>query len=73
MHAMQYTFTLPADFPVDVIRERVARTGHLLDDWPGLGLKAYLIREREKDGSPGQPVRAVLPVAHRGGHELLPL
>lgn len=52
MHAMQYTFTLPADYPMDVIRQRVARTGHLLDDWPGLGLKAYLIREREKDGSP---------------------
>ncbi|MFI8949549.1 DUF4865 family protein [Streptomyces sp. NPDC053750] len=52
MHAMQYTFTLPADYPMDVIRQRVARTGHLLDDWPGLGLKAYLIRERGKDGSP---------------------
>ncbi|MER6163202.1 DUF4865 family protein [Streptomyces violaceorubidus] len=52
MHAMQYTFTLPADCPMDVIRERVARTGHLLDDWPGLGLKAYLVRERGQDGSP---------------------
>ncbi|MFD8431605.1 MULTISPECIES: DUF4865 family protein [Streptomyces] len=52
MHAMQYTFTLPADYPMDVIRERVARTGHLLDDWPGLGLKAYLVRERGKDDSP---------------------
>jgi hypothetical protein len=52
MHAMQYTFTLPADYPMDVIRQRVARTGHLLDDWPGLGLKAYLVRERGKDGSP---------------------
>ncbi|MEU8733762.1 DUF4865 family protein [Streptomyces tendae] len=52
MHAMQYSFTLPADYPMEVIRERVARTGHLLDEWPGLGLKAYLIREREKDGSP---------------------
>ncbi|MFJ6072275.1 DUF4865 family protein [Streptomyces sp. NPDC093065] len=52
MHAMQYTFTLPAGYPMDVIRERVARTGHLLDDWPGLGLKAYLVRERGEDGSP---------------------
>ncbi|MFC8083033.1 DUF4865 family protein [Streptomyces sp. NPDC057340] len=52
MHAMQYSFALPADYSTDVIRERVARTGHLLDDWPGLGLKAYLIRERGKDGSP---------------------
>ncbi|MFG3100912.1 DUF4865 family protein [Streptomyces sp. NPDC048182] len=52
MHAMQYEFTLPADYPMDVVRDRVARTGHLLDDWTGLGTKAYLIRERGRDGSP---------------------
>ncbi|MDT0610488.1 DUF4865 family protein [Streptomyces lancefieldiae] len=52
MHAMQYGFTLPADYSMDVVRERVARTGHLLDDWPGLGLKAYLMRERGVHGSP---------------------
>ncbi|PAN01485.1 DUF4865 domain-containing protein [Streptomyces sp. Alain-F2R5] len=52
MHAMQYEFTLPVGYGTDVIRERVARTGHLLDDWPGLGLKAYLLRERGVHGSP---------------------
>ncbi|MFE0802228.1 DUF4865 family protein [Streptomyces sp. NPDC058812] len=52
MHAMQYEFTLPADYPMDVIRKRVARTGHLLDRWPGLGIKAYLMRERGVHGSP---------------------
>ncbi|WP_030950752.1 DUF4865 family protein, partial [Streptomyces sp. NRRL S-481] len=31
---------------------RVARRGHLLDDWDGLGLKAYLVRERGLRGSP---------------------
>ncbi|MEU0847935.1 DUF4865 family protein [Streptomyces flaveolus] len=51
MHAMQYAFALPADYSMDVIRERVARTGHLLDDWTGLGLKAYLMRERGVRGS----------------------
>ncbi|WP_318217415.1 DUF4865 family protein [Streptomyces sp. SCL15-6] len=51
MHAMQYAFALPADYSMDVIRERVARTGHLLDDWSGLGLKAYLMRERGARGS----------------------
>jgi hypothetical protein len=35
-----------------VIRRRVANRGHLLDDWPGLGLKAYLMRERGTHGSP---------------------
>ncbi|MEU6882534.1 DUF4865 family protein [Streptomyces sp. NPDC046712] len=51
MHAMQYEIILPADYDMGIIRERVATKGHLLDDFPGLGLKAYLIRERE-DGSP---------------------
>ncbi|MFF5973233.1 DUF4865 family protein [Streptomyces sp. NPDC012769] len=51
MHAMQYEIALPADYDMEIIRRRVATRGHLLDDFPGLGLKAYLIRERE-DGSP---------------------
>ncbi|MDF0373867.1 MULTISPECIES: DUF4865 family protein [Streptomyces] len=46
MHAMQYEITLPADYDMEIIRERVATRGHLLDDFPGLGLKAYLVRER---------------------------
>ncbi|MET7730010.1 DUF4865 family protein [Streptomyces sp. NPDC005402] len=52
MHAMQYELTLPADYDTDVIRARVARIGHLLDDWKGLGFKAYLMRERGVNGSP---------------------
>jgi hypothetical protein len=52
MHAMQYELTLPADHDMDSIRDRVARKGHLLDGWEGLGLKAYLMRERGTDGSP---------------------
>jgi hypothetical protein len=52
MHALQYEITLPADYDMDVIRGRVSRVGHLLDDWDGLGLKAYLMRERGVDGSP---------------------
>ncbi|EDY61452.1 MULTISPECIES: DUF4865 family protein [Streptomyces] len=52
MHAMQYELTLPADYDMDVIRARVARVGHLLDDWEGLGFKTYLLRERGVNGSP---------------------
>lgn len=52
MHAMNYRITLPADYDMDVVRRRVATRGHLLDAFPGLGLKAYLVRERGKDGSP---------------------
>ncbi|MFE9405753.1 DUF4865 family protein [Streptomyces sp. NPDC006530] len=57
MHAMQYEITLPADYDMEIIRKRVATRGHLLDDFPGLGLKAYLIRER----SAGSPVNSYAP------------
>ncbi|AVH60340.1 MULTISPECIES: DUF4865 family protein [Streptomyces] len=52
MHALQYELTFPADYDMDIIRGRVSRIGHLLDDWDGLGFKTYLIRERGVDGSP---------------------
>ncbi|MGW4898548.1 DUF4865 family protein [Kitasatospora sp. NPDC004240] len=52
MHAMQYEITLPADYDMGIVRRRVATKGHLLDTHPGLGLKAYLIRERGVAGSP---------------------
>ncbi|MFF7178657.1 DUF4865 family protein [Streptomyces sp. NPDC008121] len=51
MHAMQYEITLPADYDMGIIHERVATKGPLLDDFRGLGIKAFLVRERE-DGSP---------------------
>ncbi|MFJ4790241.1 DUF4865 family protein [Streptomyces sp. NPDC088794] len=43
---------MPADYDMAVIRGRVARVGHLLDDWDGLGIKTYLMRERGVNGSP---------------------
>jgi hypothetical protein len=52
MHAMQYELTLPADYDMGIVRGRVARVGHLLDDWEGLGFKTYLLRERGVNGSP---------------------
>ena len=52
MYAMQYEIPLPADYDMAIIRQRVATKGPLLDTMPGLGLKAYLIRERGKDNSP---------------------
>jgi hypothetical protein len=49
---MNYRITLPADYDMGIIRQRVATRGHLLDDFPGLGAKAYLIRERGVEDSP---------------------
>jgi len=51
MYAMQYRITLPADYEMDIIRRRVATRGSALDAFDGLGLKAYLVRDRA-NGSP---------------------
>lgn len=58
MQAMQYTIALPGDYDMSIIRKRVATRGHLLDRLPGLGLKAYLIRER----GPESPVNEYAPL-----------
>ena len=42
MLAMQYSFTLPADYDMAIIRRRIADKGPLLDGFPGLAFKAYL-------------------------------
>ena len=52
MQAMQYEITLPADYDMAIIRHRVATKGATTDDFAGLGLKAYGIRDRGVDGSP---------------------
>lgn len=52
MQLMQYEITLPADYDLQIIRDRVATRGSATDQLPGLGVKAYLVRERGQDGSP---------------------
>nr|WP_202447137.1 DUF4865 family protein [Streptomyces sp. SID5468] len=54
---MSYEITLPADYDMAVIRHRVATRGAALDDFPGLAVKAYLIRER----AAGSPVNQYAP------------
>lgn len=52
MHLMQYEITLPADYDMGIIRERVRNRGARTDAFPGLGIKAYLMRERGRLDSP---------------------
>ncbi len=52
MQLMQYEITLPADYDMGIIRQRVATRGSRTDDFTDLGAKAYLIRERGQHGSP---------------------
>jgi len=48
MLAMQYSFVLPADYEMAIIRRRIADKGHLLDNFPGLIFKAYLSADRNQ-------------------------
>ena len=57
MYAMQYQITLPTDYDMQIIRDRVTQTGHLMDGYPGLEFKAYLIQEKTK----GAPQNAYAP------------
>jgi Domain of unknown function (DUF4865) len=49
---MQYRITLPTDYDMGIVRTRVETKGSAFDTFPGLGLKAYLIREAGVGGSP---------------------
>jgi len=51
MIATQYEIGLPRDYDMAVIRDRVATRGHALDDYPGLGIKAYLVRDVDRGAS----------------------
>jgi hypothetical protein len=54
MIAMQYSFTLPADYDMAIIRRRIAEKGHLLDAFPHLHFKAYLYADRDDARLPGR-------------------
>lgn len=59
MIAMQYDFQLPADYDMEVIDKRVLERGHVFDDTPGLGVKAFLSARRSPDT--GSPVNLYAP------------
>ncbi|MGK9172804.1 DUF4865 family protein [Yokenella regensburgei] len=48
MIVMQYRFTLPADYDMAVIEQRIAASGAKLDGFPGLLFKAFLFSRREE-------------------------
>ncbi len=50
MIAMQYGFTLPADYDMGIIDRRIRDKGPLLDGFPRLRFKAYLAARKEGDG-----------------------
>ncbi|WP_037094910.1 DUF4865 family protein [Rhizobium leguminosarum] len=51
MIAMQYSFTMPADYDMSIIDRRIRDKGPLLDGFPNLGFKAYLSARKGEFGS----------------------
>ncbi|WP_028536487.1 DUF4865 family protein [Paludibacterium yongneupense] len=47
MLAMQYSFSLPADYDMSVIQDRIAKNGHLMDGFPLLLFKTFLYARRD--------------------------
>jgi hypothetical protein len=60
MIAMQYSFELPSDYDMSIIENRVRDKGHVFDDTPGLGLKAFLAARRG-DPQTGSQVNVYAP------------
>ncbi len=50
MLAMQYSFTLPADYDMAIIRRRISDNGHRMDGFPGLVFKTFLHASRDPQG-----------------------
>lgn len=50
MIAMQYSFTLPADYDMSIIDRRISEKGPLFDGFPRLRFKAFLSAKKEDAG-----------------------
>ncbi len=50
MIGMQYRITLPSDYDMEIIRERVKENGFKTDGFDDLLFKCYLIKEKTSDG-----------------------
>lgn len=55
MIAMQYSFTLPADYDMALIERRVSERGYLFDDTAALIFKAFLIARKDDATTRGNP------------------
>ncbi|WP_458122053.1 DUF4865 family protein [Paenibacillus sp. Z6-24] len=51
MITMQYKISLPADYDMQIIRQRARHNGHKTDAFPDLLFKAYLISEKGQFGN----------------------
>jgi hypothetical protein len=52
MIAMQYSFTLPADYDMSIIERRVQEKGPAFDGLPGLEFKAFMVARKDDPACP---------------------
>jgi hypothetical protein len=52
MIAMQYSVTLPADYDMEIVARRIRDRGHMMNGFPGLGFKAFLMARRSCGACP---------------------
>lgn len=71
MYAMQYRIALPADYDMEIIRDRVLTTGHRMDGFSGLEFKAYLIQEKVRGAAQNAYAPLRLARHRRDAHVLL--
>ena len=48
MISMQYNISLPSDYDMEIIKDRVKQNGQKTDGFPDLNMKAYLIAEKSR-------------------------
>ncbi|PLZ03145.1 DUF4865 domain-containing protein [Burkholderia sp. WAC0059] len=53
MLAMQYSFTLPADYDMTIIERRIREKGPAFDRLPSLVFKAFMLARKDDDVCPG--------------------
>jgi hypothetical protein len=59
MFAMQYAHRLPADYDLQIIRQRAAERGPLWDATPGLLFKAFVLQQAGQLGATGNVYASV--------------
>lgn len=52
MIAMQYSISLPADYDMEIVARRIRDKGPLMNGFPGLGFKAFLMARKSGGACP---------------------
>lgn len=71
MNCLQYRITLPADYNMELIRERVMLNGYKTDKFDGLLYKFYLMAEKAEGGFQNEYAPLYIWATHHGINKFL--